>query len=171
MNKRVRLVVVVGILLLVLFCLMIYLSIRKSHNSPSYSTTTINKDTGQTIVYYPHRTPEHGGGNNQDTTLVLGLDKLLNAGMTQDQMELTKSLLKGYVYKLPHKYTQVAILNNGFSSTGTKISAKLRLDNSSSLLTLTIKYTNLQYVEISISSQDSSYNYSSGVVSVNNYGD
>lgn len=134
------------------------------HRSPAYQTVTTNKDTGQTIISDPNQAPENFGGGSYVT--ILGANKLLNVGMNQAEFTLAENLITSYINRqLKRQYTQVAILNDGFTISGTTISAKMRLGTSDKLLNLKITFRQLQYVQVKISDPagNSHYSYDSGV--------
>ncbi len=161
MNKSQKRAVV--IIVLVLVVAYFTFSIYHRHHQASYEQISVNKDTGQTIIKTPNQTPENGGGTNQVTTL--GTNKFLEAGMTTAQFNLATQILTTYVHQQLHsQYQQVAILNDGFKSTGNNIYAKMRLGNSSILVNLNINFYNLYTVDLKVTGPNNSttYNYDSG---------
>ena len=141
---------------------LIFLGINNHKKSPSYSVKTVNKDTGQTIITYPNKPKENSSGY----VTILGTDKLISSGFTTSQLNLFNKLITDYVNKqLSGTYNQVAILNNGYTSDGNNIAAKMRLGDSNILLDLKIKYPDLYKIQILLNSSDNNslYSYDSGI--------
>lgn len=160
-NRRKLLVIsVLGLILVMTY----FIKNHEQTKSPLYKQLSINPDTGQQIITTPNQSAEGGGVTGYVT--ILGANKLITAGMTQSQLLLSEHLLTIYVNSQLHaKYKQVAILNSGFSYTGNYLSSKLRLGNSSILLPLAIKYQNLNQINMTISTPNNSYYYTSGWLS------
>lgn len=160
MTFKQRLLLIIGIFLLILGWAAY--TIYKERTSPQYEQVYKNPDTGQTIINTPNQTPETGGTKNY--VIVLGANKFIPSGMTTSQLFLTNSLITNYVNKnLGHRYSQVAVLNSGYHSTGNKITAKMRLGNSGILINITILYQQLVQVRVEMSYNNNPfYSYDSG---------
>ena len=159
-TKTRRILFAVGLVALVV--LVILFHIYEVHRSPTYYKTSVNKDTGQTVVTDPNQGPEM---YDSQYVTILGTDKFISAGMTEDQLNLTNSLVTNYInHQLKRAYTQVAFLNDGFSFNGSDIKSQMRLGNSNLLLSVDITYASFSEIEIKITSSfnSSTYNYDSG---------
>ena len=166
MNRQNKYFIYVSIVVLIIigFGLFRYF---KSGPDGDKAVVTINKDTGQTIIDYPNQGPQTYGSSNY--VVILGANKLIPAGMTDNQFNSVEGFITNYInFQLKRKYTQVSILNDGFRSTTTSISAKLRLGNSQTLLNLTILYPTITQDEVKISSTPANpyYTYDSGLQTV-----
>jgi hypothetical protein len=123
----------------------------------------VNKDTGQTLVTDSGQTPE--SYNSSSYVTILGLNKLAPAGMTISQVQLVSSILTNYInINLKRQYTQASILNSGFTSTSSSLSAQLKLGNSQTIVNLNIDYQNPSDIEVIISggTNGTYYDYNSG---------
>jgi len=158
-----RNVVIAGALFLIIPLALVLIFTNNPKKSPTYTIKTINKDTGQTIITDPNQSPEQNKGSGNVT--VLGTDKLINSGMTSSQLTLFNKLINDYInIQLGKKYSQVAILNNGYKSDGNNITAQMRLGTSSNLVNLSVKYTDLYNIQVKISyNNDKYYLYDSGI--------
>lgn len=163
MSRRNKLLIIIGVIILIAIIYSLVTN-KQNNNNVGKAVITVNKGTGQTIITDPNQTPETYGSNQNVT--ILGANKLMPAGMTEPQLLLVGTLLKNYVNnQLQRKYTQVSILNDGFTNTNTQITAKLLLGNSQDILNMTILYPSFSSLELIISSDTNGalYNYDSGL--------
>ena len=155
--------ILIAVFIFIVLIFLLFLVIKGNpKNSPTYTVKTVNKDTGQTITTDPNQKPENYNGSNIVT--VLGEDKLINSGMTTSQLSLFNQLVTTYINnQLGHKYSQTAILNNGYNGSINNITSKMRLGNSEILVNLSITYANLYDIRIMIDyNNDPTYKYDSG---------
>lgn len=166
MSRGSKLIIYFSVIAVFIICLVFY-EANKSSKNPIRTVITVNKDTGQTIISDPGQGPQTYGSSNY--VIILGANKLMPAGMTEDQFNLAENLITSYVNsQLKRQFTQVSILNSGFTNTSASLSGKLRLGDSQTVLNLSILYPNFMNVEVKISSSTDNpyYSYDSGIQTV-----
>lgn len=141
-DKRTQLLLVACVTVFALFII----GLVSRQTSPSRTTITIDKDTGERLVSEPNKNPEQF--NNSGDILVLGSPELLKRGMTQKQFALFRSSLVPYVRQHFPDYDRVKILPDKLYGQAPDLSGLLRLGESKNTLSFTLKAYNLRFIEL-----------------------
>jgi len=96
--QKKRIIIFIGIFFaFILIISVIYLVVNKPNSTtgdPTIITTYTDPGSGETVYTTPNKTPESAGPSA--TITYLGFSKLLNIGMTFDQLTLLKSYFAAY---------------------------------------------------------------------------
>lgn len=113
-----KILIIIGIFLMfIVLTSAIYISLNRSNTNkdptkdPSYTITYVDPGSGETVITTPNQGPELSGRTNNIT--YLGFAKLLNAGVSDDQIDTIKSDIYDYssTQRTPIKEISITVVS------------------------------------------------------------
>lgn len=163
-----RFKIILLLLLVVLVCAGII--IYKEHNnkkSPFYTQKVVDQCTDATGTTTPNQGPEKY--NSSGNVRLSNSRAILDNGATQAQYQKVQDIIGDYSKtKLDNKYQNLAIVPGTFKANHGVMTAKLCLGQKSNSVDLTIKLSQLVYVEVIIKDplEKNGGDYDSGQVTI-----
>lgn len=153
MNQRpARRFLILGLIGVGILVLAIGLLLHSSNKKSAFYTQTVTDScTGQTYTITPNQGPEKFNASNP--SVLVGGAPILDSGATQAQYQKIQDALSQYLkVSLRGRYESLTVAPNTIEATSGSglITAKLCLGMSNNMVDMSIKLTNLQYVQVSI---------------------
>lgn len=147
-SRKARVILFLLVIVLVIVGLIIYKE-RNDKKSAFYTQKIVDQCTGQTGTVTPNQGPEKY--NVPSTVLLSNSQAILDNGATQAQYQKVQEIIGDYSKtKLNNKYQNLAIVPGTFKTNQGVMTAKLCLGQKSNSVDMTIKLSELIYVEVII---------------------
>ncbi len=162
-NKN-KIVLVSLALLPIIISLVIFIFI--SSRSPSSSPTEyLDPGSGETVSAPKNKTPEKFGAETQGP-LFLGFSKLIDSGLTAEQLELTKTIMSRFSVTGSRYITELSVsvktTDQDISDDGINLTFDLTANRTDKYL-CTISYSGLSEVRVVIKDKDAKQVFDSSV--------
>jgi hypothetical protein len=166
-SRKYRVPIIVLLFVLLIIGLTVYIS-RKDKQAPFYAQKIVDQCTGTVGTITPNQGPEKY--NMSGSVFLSGSQPILDNGATQAQYQKVQETIAQYSKtKLNNRYQNIAIVPGTFKANAGVMTAKLCLGQRSNTVDMTIKLSQLIYVELIIDdpSGKNGGNYDSGQLTIN----
>lgn len=108
MNRQQKIRIIIGVSAVLILAIIITVSLLIRNNPNAHQESYVDPATGQTLSDPEGKTPETAGPEDQIVTLVGG-EKLLEIGISYDQLNLIKLLLNDYSKQVDGRYNEISL--------------------------------------------------------------
>lgn len=167
-SEKTRLYTLVGIILLPILASIVFLVFIKPSPTDLSSEEYFDPGSGETVSSPKNKTPEMLGTSSTDP-IYLGFSKLINSGLTMDQLELVKEVIARFSSTDNRKITEISVtvdtINQNITDDGISLTFGLTANRTTKYL-CTVSYTGLNDVTLIITDETGKQVFDSGLQQV-----